>query len=413
VLSPAQAQLASGTITTTVTGCEPVPLLSLTKTANPTSTNAGDPISFTITVTNTGQAPALGVQLSDPLPGGLNWGANPGPPTCLIQGGTLSCNVGTLAPGASFSVTVTATSDPNFCGTLANTAVVTASNTPGRSAGASVTLNCQPGVAGIVVTKQADTELVHVGDTITYTFTVSLASGSGSVSDVSVIDPVCDQITPSGPTGDNGNGILETGETWRYSCTHVVTASDPDPLPNTVTVCATGPAGRICENDEDEVDIAHPQIRVVKSADPTSGGVGTVITYTYVVTNTGDVPLFNVSVDDDKLGHICSIPVLEPGQAKTCTAKYTIPSGSPAAIENHVIVIGTDPIDRDVEDEDDFTITIVAGATVTPPGGVAFTGPGGAVIPIAALALLLLTAGTGLLWFGRRRDEPGPQNTWG
>lgn len=123
----------------------------------------------------------------------------------------------------------------------------------------------------------------------------------------------------------------------------------------------------------------------VREPNPGSPPLSAVITYTYVVTRTGDVPSFNVSVDDYKLSHICSIPVLEPGESKTCTAKYTIPSGAPATIANHVFVIDTDPIDRDVEDEDDFPITIVAGTTVTSPGGVAFTGSGGDVIAVAAL----------------------------
>jgi hypothetical protein len=79
-----------------------------------------------------------------------------------------------------------------------------------------------------------------------------------------------------------------------------------------------------------------------------------------------------------------------------------------------VIAVGTDPAGDLVEDQDDFTITVVAGTTVTktPPGGVAFTGPATA-IPIAALALLLLTAGSALLWLGRRRGRGQVEGTQG
>ncbi len=44
------------------------PSLSLTKTADATTVNAGDPIGFTITVANGGPGTAKGVTLSDPLP---------------------------------------------------------------------------------------------------------------------------------------------------------------------------------------------------------------------------------------------------------------------------------------------------------------------------------------------------------
>jgi len=41
--------------------------------------------------------------------------------------------------------------------------------------------------------------------------------------------------------------------------------------------------------------------------------------------------------------------------------------------------------------------------TVTPPGGTAFTGAEG-VVPLGAIALFLMSAGSGLLWMsGRRR----------
>ena len=38
------------------------------------------------------------------------------------------------------------------------------------------------------------------------------------------------------------------------------------------------------------------------------------------------------------------------------------------------------------------------------PGKLAFTGPE-AVVPLAALALTFLSAGSGLMWLGRKRDD--------
>ena len=71
-----------------------------------------------------------------------------------------------------------------------------------------------------------------------------------------------------------------------------------------------------------------PAIGLVKSASVQSySAAGTVITYTYTVTNTGDVPLSNVAVTDPMPG-LSSITcsgsgTLSPGASETCTATYT------------------------------------------------------------------------------------------
>ena len=48
--------------------------------------------------------------------------------------------------------------------------------------------------------------------------------------------------------------------------------------------------------------------------------VGASVTWTYVVTNTGSVPLSDILVEDDVLGPICTIVSLAPGESATCTA---------------------------------------------------------------------------------------------
>src|SRR5512140_184515 len=74
------------------------PNLSLTKTADAPSVSAGTQIGFTITAKNApGSGTALGVVVSDPLPGGaFNWSIESGPGNCSITGAppaqTLSCS---------------------------------------------------------------------------------------------------------------------------------------------------------------------------------------------------------------------------------------------------------------------------------------------------------------------------------
>lgn len=398
---------ASGVLTTQITGCGApgAPALSVTKTADAAVVTPPSPVGFLITVSNTGSADANNVTLSDTIPAmpGVTWSINggTGAAQCTLTGNSLSCNFGTLSAGQSKTVHIqsTATSTAS-CGTFTNVAVANSSNAGSATAQATVEVDCPPGI-DIVKNGPAT---AYVGDTITYTFDVTLEAGSDPLSNVVLTDPNCDPGTLTGPTGDDGDNVLEQGETWHYTCTHEVTDTDPDPLPNTATVCS----GTVCDSDDHVVDILHPAIRIVKTANPDSGSPGEVISYRYRITNTGDVTLFDITVDDDVVGHICDIAVLEPGESAVCTAEFTIPANANIEITNVVVAEGEDENGRDVSDEDEETIDIILGETVTPtvtpPGGVAFTGAGG-LVPLAGLALLMLTLGSGLLWAGRRRGS--------
>ena len=77
--------------------------------------------------------------------------------------------------------------------------------------------------------------------------------------------------------------------------------------------------------------------------------VGQPITWEYVVTNTGNVDLTNVTVTDDILGDICTIDVLAVGASYTCTAYGTAEAGQYANVGkttgdyNDMTVEDTDP----------------------------------------------------------------------
>jgi hypothetical protein len=119
------------------------------------------------------------------------------------------------------------------------------------------------------------------------------------------------------------------------------------------------------------------------------------------------VPLFDLSVDDDILGHVCDVRVLRPGETVVCVGTYTIPAGANVSITNIAIAGGTDPGERHVSDVDDETIHVVLGSTVTPvptrtpPAGLAFTG-NGLALALGAIGIALLVVGSGLLWIGHR-----------
>ncbi len=406
------------------------PTLSITKAASSNQVTAGAAFTYTITVKNTGDVQATGVVITDDLANSLTGvsasfdvdpGSAGGTGSCTVGvGNTISCAVGNLAAndgGANgpdqVVVTISATA-PNTCVELSNTATVDSDQTsPQTSNGVTTTITgCvpppPPTTAGIQVVKGGPT-MAHVGDTITYTFAVSLAPGSATLTNIILVDPIC-SATPTlvSKTGGDQDAALETGETWNYRCTHVVTATDPDPLPNTVTVTGTGPSGQVSDTDSHSVDIIHPDIRIVKTANPGSIGPGETVTYTFKVTNTGDVTLFDVKVTDDRLGHICTIGRLDVGETRTCTADFTASSDFGGPLVNVGKAKGHDVTGVSVQDIDRASIDVVLGKTVTPPvtppSGLAFTGPSD-LVQMAGVALLLLVLGTGILFFTRRRED--------
>jgi hypothetical protein len=94
----------------------------------------------------------------------------------------------------------------------------------------------------ISVEKTADPANVPPsGGTVEYTISVT-ATGTGFFQVVNVADGM-DGCTLGAPTGDDGDGDLEPGETWDYSCT--VTDVEPETV-NTATVNACHNAGGSC-----------------------------------------------------------------------------------------------------------------------------------------------------------------------
>lgn len=125
------------------------PNVTIVKTADAATVNAGSNIGFTITVTNTGAADATGVTINDPLPAGsgVDWTENPDNPNCSISGSppseTLTCGPVTLAAGGgSISVHVQSSTTAASCGVYNNTATFTSTNAGTGSASASVTVQC-------------------------------------------------------------------------------------------------------------------------------------------------------------------------------------------------------------------------------------------------------------------------------
>jgi len=91
-------------------------------------------------------------------------------------------------------------------------------------------------------------------------------------------------------------------------------------------------------------------LSITKTADRASASPHEIITYTYTITNIGDVTINNLALNDSKLGAIpLTSTTLESGQSLTVTATYAVSiSDLPGPITNTATVQGEDPVGNTV-----------------------------------------------------------------
>ena len=100
--------------------------LALTKVSNVATASLNNAFGYTLTVTNKGPQAATGAQLVDTLPGGVVFSnATSSVGTCTNIGGVLTCDFGTLANGATATVSVVVTPTNPAVASACNTGTVT------------------------------------------------------------------------------------------------------------------------------------------------------------------------------------------------------------------------------------------------------------------------------------------------
>ena len=113
----------SNNTATTTTNAVPTADISVTKTDSPDPVHLGQNLTYTIVVANGGPSTATGVKLIDALPKNAGYGSvSTSQGTCSIKPAKarVTCNLGSVASGAS--VTVTIVVKPTSKGTITNTA---------------------------------------------------------------------------------------------------------------------------------------------------------------------------------------------------------------------------------------------------------------------------------------------------
>ena len=129
---------------------QPLADLGITMTDSPDPQVVGGNVTYSIGVNNAGPDTANFVTVTDPLPAGATFvSASASQGACTQSAGTVTCNLGTLASGASATITIVVTAPA--AGTLNNTATVTAgavdANTANNSASVSTGVATRPTVS--------------------------------------------------------------------------------------------------------------------------------------------------------------------------------------------------------------------------------------------------------------------------
>ena len=217
----------------------------------PQSVTAADSdVRVLLSVTNFGPSLATGVVLRDPLPTGATY-VSDDQAACTAAANVVTCNVGVLASGATFTVLVTVHVQTGAAGTtLANTATGTATQPDPVDSNNTATDRLTVGTAAdLAVQKAALIAPRSVGDSVIYTMVVT-NNGPSPAADVRVTDTLpagltfvsSSDCTAAGAVITCVSGALAAGATRTLTVeTRIERAAAGTTVTNSSTVSSTTP----------------------------------------------------------------------------------------------------------------------------------------------------------------------------
>jgi len=308
--------------------------ISITKTADKTTVQAGQPLTYTLTVSNAGPAVPATTLVKDTLSNLIGTAGlqsisfNNANTTCSPTGSfpkdvgssNVECTIASLAVGATETITITVL--PNNANAVdlsrVNTAIAystdIADDDPTNNT-ANVTTNVTP-VVDLRVKKQAAPDPVNAGGPLTYTLTV-INDGPSTATDVVIEDllpakasfiSVDTGTCATAPAaGDLGGTLicqipsLAKGQSvLKYRIRPTIDAVGED-LVNTVKVStATTESNTNNNTDSTTTPVIAPELDILvnKNDTPDPVDLGELVTYTIRIDNTGPSAGSNLSMVD-------------------------------------------------------------------------------------------------------------------
>ena len=306
-----------GNYLTLVIDCPEIPSIDIEKATNDVDADEltgpvlskGDLVTWTYVVKNTGNVPLTDVYVVDDVVG--------------VVAGPISLDAG---DSQKFTKTGTA-----VAGQYSNTAKANGTydgtkvddEDPSHYFGSDPAISIEKATNG----DDADTETgpaVPVGSTVTWTYKVT-NTGNVPLTDVYVVDDVIGVV--AGPIS------LDAGESQKFTKTGTAVAGQ---YSNMATANGTYDGTKVEDTDPSHYIVnPDPSIDIEKAtndvdADELTGPVlskGDMVTWTYVVKNTGNVPLTDVYVVDDVIGVVAGPISLDAGKSQTFTKTGTAELG--------------------------------------------------------------------------------------
>jgi uncharacterized repeat protein (TIGR01451 family) len=313
-------------------------------------TDAGDTIAYTFDVTNTGQIALSAITVNDPKIGAVTC-----PQADLAVGATATCSAATPYTITTGDVTG---------GAVENTATATGTTPDGDDITSTPSTTSTPTTAPnprIAIVKSASEPATSAaGESVAYSFLVT-NTGNVTLTAVTVHE---EDFSGTGqvPTLDCPPEAATLAPAAQVTCTasYVLTQADIDAgtLTNTATATGTPPGGTppVSSPSEAVVDFASsPALTLAKTATPELiTAAGQEVTYSFLITNTGNVTLADVAAGETAFSGTGTPPTvicpagaasLAPVATVTCTATYSATQADINAgqITNTAVATGTSP----------------------------------------------------------------------
>ncbi len=320
----------------TVTAAPSASLSLASASSSPGFDQAGDALSLWYLVTNTGTVTLHGVSVSDDH----------------VSPASLSCPQTTLGPGAAMACSGTYTvsqidADNGSVTTMATVAGVKPSGGSISSTPSTTTVTGAPASSlGLVLSTTAG-GFGAAGDSIPLRYQLT-NDGATSLHAVTVGDT----LSPAGLSCPQST--LAPGDSEACTAPFAVSQFDVDAgsVVDTATATATNPHGGSVTSSPSTLAVsAAPAAALSVAASSTSPPfqqAGDVLSYRYVVSNTGATTVTGATIDDPRIpaaGIACPQSTLAPAASMICTGAYTVTQADVDAggVTNTATAVGTSP----------------------------------------------------------------------
>ena len=335
--------------------------LVITKTDSPDPVLAGQPLVYTISVTNNGPDMSTGTVMVDTLPADTTFvSATPTQGSCSEAGGVVTCLLGDIGISASAGIVVTITPDAAAAGTtITNTAVASADPTELVPADNTATADTDVlASADLSVSKVDSVDPALAGVAYTYTVTID-NSGPNAATSVVLTDTLPVGVAFSSATPDQGScveaaglvtcslGSIGSGAAVDVTIAVVASAA----VENTTVTNNAAVSSAVADVDasnnttsEDTAIVPAADLNITKSGDVDPALVGDALTYTVTVLNQGVSAATNVVMTDVLPAGVTFVSAVpDQGSCSESGGTITCPLGALAASISADIVIVVTP----------------------------------------------------------------------